>query len=164
MEEGEPIEHGFVTRAIENAQKKVEEHNFDIRKHLLEYDDVMNKQREVIYNQRREVLKAESLKEQVLEMAEGLTEEVVARYANKDDMGSGWDLAGLREGINHQFNLRLDFKPEDEETLTFDGIFDLVQQRLATYDDKEQRFTAPMLRQLEKIIMRKPSTPCGKIC
>jgi preprotein translocase SecA subunit len=154
MEEGEPIEHGLVTRAIENAQKKVEGHNFDIRKHLLEYDDVMNKQREVIYNQRREVLKAESLKEQVLEMAEGLTEEVVGRYANKDDMGSGWDLSGLREGINHQFNLRLDFRPEDEETLTFDGILDLVQQRLAqTYDDKEQRFTAPMLRQLEKIIM-----------
>jgi hypothetical protein len=79
MEEGEPIEHGLVTRAIENAQKKVEGHNFDIRKHLLEYDDVMNKQREVIYNQRREVLKAESLKEQVLEMAEGLTEEVAGR-------------------------------------------------------------------------------------
>ena len=71
MEEGVPIEHGLVTRAIENAQKKVEAHNFDIRKHLLEYDDVLNKQREVVYNQRREVLKGEALKEQVVEMAEG---------------------------------------------------------------------------------------------
>ena len=71
MEEGVPIEHGLVTRAIENAQKKVEGHNFDIRKHLFEYDDVMNKQREVIYNQRREVLKGETLKEEVLDMAAG---------------------------------------------------------------------------------------------
>ena len=71
MEEGEPIEHGLVTRAIENAQKKVEAHNFDIRKHLLEYDDVLNKQREVIYSQRREVLKGETMKEQVLELADG---------------------------------------------------------------------------------------------
>ena len=79
MEEGVPIEHGLVTQAIENAQKKVEAHNFDIRKHLLEYDDVLNKQREVIYNQRREVLKGEVLKEEVLEMAEGLTDEIVIR-------------------------------------------------------------------------------------
>src|SRR2546423_1829 len=77
MEEGVPIEHGLVTRAIENAQKKVEGHNFDIRKHLLEYDDVLNKQREVVYNQRREVLKGEALKEQVLEMAEDLVEDIV---------------------------------------------------------------------------------------
>ncbi len=84
MEDGEPIEHGLVTRAIENAQKKVEAHNFDIRKHLLEYDDVLNKQREVIYSQRREVLKGETLKEDVLEMAHGIAEETVARYTDKD--------------------------------------------------------------------------------
>ena len=97
MEEGEPIEHGLVTRAIENAQKKVEAHNFDIRKHLLEYDDVLNKQREVIYNQRREVLKGETLKEEVLDMAEGLASEVVSRYAESDNHASDWDWNGLRE-------------------------------------------------------------------
>jgi preprotein translocase SecA subunit len=154
MEEGVPIEHGLVTRAIENAQKKVEGHNFDIRKHLLEYDDVMNKQREVIYNQRREVLKGEALKEDVLEMVRELTAEVVSRYADKDVHPSEWDLAGLREGFNHQFNLRIDLKPEEEDNLTPEGLIELAEKRVMdAYEDKEKRFGAPMLRQLEKIIM-----------
>jgi preprotein translocase subunit SecA len=154
MEEGVPIEHGLVTRAIENAQKKVEAHNFDIRKHLLEYDDVLNKQREVIYNQRREALKGEALKEDVLEMAQGLAEEVVTRYVDKEIDSEQWDLTGLREGIHHQFNLRLDLKPEEVENLTVEGLIETVVQKISrAYEDKEQRFGAPMLRQLEKIIM-----------
>jgi len=154
MEEGVPIEHGLVTRAIENAQKKVEAHNFDIRKHLLEYDDVMNKQREVIYSQRREVLKGESLKDEVLEMARGLTDEIIARYADKDLHPSDWDLTGLREGIHHQFNQRFDLKAEEVDTLTAEGLADLAAERVAAaYEEKEKRFGAPMLRQLEKIIM-----------
>ncbi|HEY7554492.1 MAG TPA: preprotein translocase subunit SecA [Candidatus Binatia bacterium] len=154
MEEGEPIEHGLVTRAIENAQKKVEAHNFDIRKHLLEYDDVLNKQREVIYNQRREVLKAESLKEEVLDMAAGLAAEVVSRYAEADDQASDWDWTGLREGLLHQFNLRFDLSPEMTEGLKLEAVTELVMERInQVYEDKEKRFTAPMLRQLEKIIM-----------
>jgi len=153
MEEGVPIEHGLVTRAIENAQKKVEAHNFDIRKHLLEYDDVMNKQREVIYSQRREVLKGETLKEEVFEMARGLAEEVLSSYADKELHPSEWDLIGLREGFFHRFNLRLDLEPE-KDSLTADGIADLLAERaVQAYEDKEKRFGAPMLRQLEKIIM-----------
>jgi preprotein translocase SecA subunit len=151
MEEGVPIEHGLVTRAIENAQKKVEAHNFDIRKHLLEYDDVMNKQREVIYNQRREVLKGEELKEDVLEMAHGLADEVVARYGDKELDPADWELRGLREGLNHQFNLKIDFNPQE---LTVNGMTEMVNQKVAeAYEDKEKRFGEPMLRQLEKIIM-----------
>ncbi|MBM4262083.1 MAG: preprotein translocase subunit SecA [Deltaproteobacteria bacterium] len=154
MEEGVPIEHGLVTRAIENAQKKVEAHNFDIRKHLLEYDDVMNKQREVIYSQRREVLKAESLKEQVLEMAVGLNEDVVARYCNKEDNPRDWDWPGLREGMHHQFNLRLDLKPEEQDSLNYDDLCELAEKKFTeVYEDKERRFSPPMLRQLEKIFM-----------
>jgi preprotein translocase SecA subunit len=154
MEEGVPIEHGLVTRAIENAQKKVEAHNFDIRKHLLEYDDVMNKQREVIYNQRREVLKGEDLKEDVVEMAQGLADEIVARYGDKELHPSDWDLPGLREGLNHQFNLRIDFKAEELENTTVDGLTEVaVQKIIGAYEEKEKRFGAPMLRQLEKIIM-----------
>jgi preprotein translocase SecA subunit len=154
MEEGVPIEHGLVTRAIENAQKKVEAHNFDIRKHLLEYDDVMNKQREVIYNQRREVLKGEDLKEDVVEMAQGLADEIVARYGDKELHPSDWDLPGLREGLNHQFNLRIDFKAEELENTTVDGLTEVaVQKIIGAYEEKENRFGAPMLRQLEKIIM-----------
>jgi preprotein translocase SecA subunit len=154
MEEGVPIEHGLVTRAIENAQKKVEAHNFDIRKHLLEYDDVMNKQREVIYNQRREVLKGEDLKQDVLEMAHGLADEILARYCDKELHPSDWDLPGLREGLHHQFNLRIDFKAEELDNSTVDGLTELAIQKIAeAYEDKEKRFGAPMLRQLEKIIM-----------
>ncbi|MGE5819520.1 MAG: preprotein translocase subunit SecA, partial [Deltaproteobacteria bacterium] len=154
MEEGVPIEHGLVTRAIENAQKKVEGHNFDIRKHLLEYDDVMNKQREVIYNQRREVLKGETLKEEVLDMVRDLIGDMISRYAEKDVHPSDWDLAGLREAFNHQFNLRIDLKPEEEDNLTPEGLVESMEKRvLEAYEDKEKRFGAPMLRQLEKIIM-----------
>jgi len=154
MEEGEPIEHGLVTRAIENAQKKVEAHNFDIRKHLLEYDDVLNRQREVIYNQRREVLKGETLKAEVLDMAAGLATEVVSRYAEPDVHASDWDWNGLREGLLHQFNLRFDPLPEAAEGLKLDALTDLAMERInQAYEDKEKRFTAPMLRQLEKIIM-----------
>jgi preprotein translocase subunit SecA len=154
MEEGVPIEHGLVTRAIENAQKKVEAHNFDIRKHLLEYDDVMNRQREVIYNQRREVLKGEDLKEDVLEMAQGLTDEILARYGDKELHPSDWDLSGLRDGLHHQFNLRIDFKAEELDNSTVDGLAEMTTEKITeAYKEKEDRFGAPMLRQLEKIIM-----------
>lgn len=154
MEEGVPIEHGLVTRAIENAQKKVEAHNFDIRKHLLEYDDVLNKQREVVYNERREVLKGQTLKEQIIELAENLAEDIVVRYTDKEVHPSDWDLNGLREALYHQFNLRLDFKAEDEDRLSADSVDEMARKRiLDAYEDKEKRFGEPMLRQLEKIIM-----------
>ena len=154
MEEGVPIEHGLVTRAIENAQKKVEAHNFDIRKHLLEYDDVLNKQREVVYNERREVLKGQTLKEQVVELAENLAEDIVARYSDKEVHASDWDLNGLREALYHQFNLRLEFKPEDDDGLSAEHVEEMARTRiLEAYQDKERRFGEPMLRQLEKIIM-----------
>ena len=154
MEEGVPIEHGLVTRAIENAQKKVEAHNFDIRKHLLEYDDVMNKQREVIYHQRREVLKGENLKEEVLEMARGLAEETVGRVADKETDPEEWDLTGLREALYHQFNFRLDLAPGEREKLTAERMQEIALERVTgNYEKKEERFTPAMLRQLEKIIM-----------
>jgi preprotein translocase SecA subunit len=154
MEEGEPIEHGLVTRAIENAQKKVEAHNFDIRKHLLEYDDVLNKQREVIYSQRREVLNGDSLREEILDMGRGLVAGIVARYAVEDEPAAEWDWNGLREGLFHQFNLRFEPPPENRDELTLPGLTELVEERINhTYEEKERRFTPPMLRQLEKIIM-----------
>ena len=116
MEEGVPIEHGMVSRAIENAQKKVEAHNFDIRKHLLEYDDVMNKQREVVYGQRRDALGGEKLKSDVLEMATQLAEDTVDRFVDKQAMASEWDIPGLVENLRGRLNLRLEFTPEELET------------------------------------------------
>ena len=154
MEEGVPIEHRLVTRAIENAQKKVEAHNFDIRKHLLEYDDVMNKQREVIYNQRREVLKGDNLKDDVLEMARDLAEETVSRYAEKDVHSSDWEWRGLREGLHHQFNLPNAVQPEAADGMRLEQFTETVCEKVAhTYEEKEKRITPPILRQLEKIIM-----------
>jgi preprotein translocase SecA subunit len=153
MEEGVPIEHGLVTRAIENAQKKVEAHNFDIRKHLLEYDDVLNKQREVVYNERREILKGQNLKDQVAELAESLAADIVTRYTDKETHPSDWDLNGLREALYRQFNLRIDLKINDDG-LSPEKVEDLVRARIfEAYEDKEKRFSEAILRQLEKIIM-----------
>jgi preprotein translocase subunit SecA len=132
----------------------VEAHNFDIRKHLLEYDDVLNKQREVIYNQRKEVLSGESLKEEVLEMAAGLAEETAARYAEKDEDPSDWDFKGLGEAFFRQFAFRLEFSEKEQEELTSEQIQELVVQKVTeAYERKEAQFSAPMLRQLEKVIM-----------
>jgi preprotein translocase SecA subunit len=154
MEEGVPIEHGLVTRAIENAQKKVEAHNFDIRKHLLEHDDVLNKQREVVYSERREILKGQALKEQVMELAETLADDIVDRYAVKDIETNDWDMNGLREAFYRQFNLRLDFPTDGEDGLSAERLAETARAKIAeVYEDKERRFGAPMLRQLEKIIM-----------
>ncbi len=154
MEEGVPIEHGLVTRAIENAQKKVEGHNFDIRKHLLEYDDVMNKQREVIYQQRREVLQGENLKEDVLAMGEAVGEEVVQRCVDENLSPSEWDINGLSESLFHQFNFRLQLRPEQLDGLTPESLQELILDEIGkAYEAKDERIGAPLLRQLEKFIM-----------
>lgn len=153
MEEGMPIEHRLVTRAIENAQKKVEAHNFDIRKHLLEYDDVMNKQREVIYHRRREILKGENLKEEVLDMAGRLAEGIVERFVDGDLHPSEWDLKGLGEALLHRYNFRMDLKTDNGDLAPEKLREIVVESVVQTYERKEQQFGPPMLRQLEKIIM-----------
>ena len=154
MEEGVPIEHGLVSRAIENAQKKVEAHNFDIRKHLLEYDDVMNKQRELVYGQRRDALAGDKLKSDVLEMATQLAEDTVDRFVDKQAMASEWDLAGLAESLRGRFNLRLEFTPEEMQTLNAEDIEEKVLNLVKdSYESKEERLGEELQRQLEKIIM-----------
>jgi len=154
MEEGEPIEAGLVTRAIENAQGRVEGHNFDIRKHLLEYDDVINKQREVIYEQRRGFLSGENLKGQVLEIVEEMAEESVLNYADKGIDPTEWDWKGLDDTVFRQFNMRLGLSEEQQEELITEDLQDLVRDRaLQHYEEREQAFTPPVMRYLEKVIM-----------
>ncbi|MBI4666914.1 MAG: preprotein translocase subunit SecA [Nitrospinae bacterium] len=116
MEEGEPIEHGLVTKSIENAQRKVEAHNFDIRKHLLEYDDVMNKQREVIYEQRRSLLAGESLGEMVEDMALQVLDDDMARYTPEAQNPEEWDYKGLKDALLRHFGL--DIKVDDDSNMT----------------------------------------------
>lgn len=153
MEEGVPIEHRLISRAIENAQKKVEAHNFEIRKHLLEYDDVMNKQREVIYTLRRNALAGEDLKENILEITEGLADDIASGYTDKDHPPEEWDYRGLSDALFQQFNLRFQPTPDEIESLTPEDLKDLVRKKvLEAYGEKETRFTPPVLRYLEKVI------------
>jgi preprotein translocase subunit SecA len=153
MEEGQPIEHRLISRAIENAQKRVEGQNFDIRKHLLEYDDVMNRQRQVIYEQRKKVLKGEALWDDVEEMIEEMVEGIVPEYADEKSHPEDWDLKGLDERLFGHFTLRLnlaeregDFTPKAiEETIIAD-----VRAHLR---NKEKEFGAPLMDYLMKVIM-----------
>ncbi len=112
MEEGQPIEHRLISKAIENAQKRVEGQNFDIRKHLLEYDDVMNRQRQVIYEQRKKVLKGEELWEDMEEMVEEMVEGIVPEYVDEKSHPEEWDLKGLDERIFRHFTLKLNLAEE----------------------------------------------------
>lgn len=154
MEEGEPIEHRLVTRAIENAQKRVEAHNFDIRKHLLEYDDVMNKQREVIYQQRRGFLAGDNLKTDVLDMVEDLVDRIVGSYANSELPTDEWDWKGLDDALFRQFNSRLTLTPAEQEQQTPASLVAFVQDRVAqAYEAKERTFTPEVMRYLEKMIL-----------
>jgi preprotein translocase subunit SecA len=154
MEEGEPIEHRLITRAIANAQSKVEAHNFDIRKHLLEYDDVMNKQREVIYGLRREVLSGDTLREQVLEMVDGVVEGVVEQYAPGETPSAEWDWAALDDATFKQFNLRLQLAEEVRNDLNAQGLTEQLREGVhEMYAQREQGFTPPVMRQLEKFVM-----------
>jgi preprotein translocase subunit SecA len=154
MEEDQPIEHGLVTKAIENAQRRVEAHNFEIRKHLLEYDNVMNQQREVIYSQRREVLTGEDLKESVMEIVEEQAEGMVDLYADEKEHPEDWDLKGLQDSVFQQFSFRWSAPPGEENGLNRNQLKELLVQRAKEiYLKKEEQLGAPMLRYLEKVIM-----------
>jgi preprotein translocase subunit SecA len=148
MEEGMPIEHRLITRAIRNAQEKVEAHNFDIRKHLLEYDDVLNKQREVIYARRRD------LQDEALEMAESFAEEVVALHCESDVASEEWDWKALDDAVFSQFNFRLHMPEGERAGLRVEALQDILVERVReSYERREQQFSPPIMRHLEKLIM-----------
>jgi len=154
MEEDQPIEHNLVTKAIENAQRKVEAHNFEIRKHLLEYDNVMNQQREVIYSQRRDVLAGGDLKESVLEMMEEQAEGIVDLHADEKDHPEDWDLKGIEDAIYQQFSFRWKTPSVEEDGLNRNRLKELVLQGAKDiYQKKEEEFGEATLRYLEKVIM-----------
>ncbi|MFZ2059747.1 MAG: preprotein translocase subunit SecA [Candidatus Binatus sp.] len=158
MEDNEPIEHRWISRAIENAQKKVESHNFDIRKHLLEYDDVMNKQREVVYHRRRELLSGASLKDDVLDMCDALIEEIAGAHGNNEIDPAEWDWKAIDDAFFKQFKFRPGFNAQTEiEGKPIHGSDDLIEIAEARvrqlYDQREAEFTEPVMRQIEKIVM-----------
>src|SRR5262249_7673916 len=128
MEEGEPIEHKLVTRAITTAQKRVETRNFEIRKHLLEYDDVMNKQREIVYGLRRQGLEGESPEETILEWVDELAESTVEQYAPAEAHPDDWDLKALNEGLARQFDFRLPAERLDSDITSREALLEEVRE------------------------------------
>jgi len=155
MEEGEPIENRLISRAIENAQAKVEGHNFDIRKQLLEYDDVMNQQREVIYRQRREALNGKSLKPVIEEMIGDMAEEIAYTYSDEKTLPEEWDWKGLNKAVFKQFNFRLNGVDADTlDGLTRDGLGQMIADAcFKEYEEREAAVGAEDFRHLERIIM-----------
>ncbi len=158
MEEGEAIEHSLVTRAIENAQRKVEGHNFDIRKHLLEYDDVANDQRKVIYEQRDDLIDADDVSENVTAMREDAVETLMNEYVPPGSMDEIWDLEGASTQIKSAFDLEIDLKAalDADDELDETGLQELVIEKMTEkYEQTEERAGTDTLRRFEKFVMLK---------
>ncbi|MGD9056670.1 MAG: preprotein translocase subunit SecA [Desulfobacterales bacterium] len=155
MPDGEPIEHNMISRAIENAQGRVEGHNFEIRKQLLEYDDVMNQQREVIYRQRREALDGKSLKPAIVEMIREKAEEIAADAIGENAVSEEWNLKGIRDAVFKQFNFHFNVDGEEAlEDLDQESLADLIFEAAQTlYDQRESTIGPEDFRQLERVVM-----------
>jgi preprotein translocase subunit SecA len=154
MAEGVPIEHRMVSKAIERAQRQVEGQNFTIRKHLLEYDDVMNKQRETIYKMRKEILEGKDMRDYVLELIETLVEWHLESYANKDKDPDEWDVEALKKALAPQFGLNIEELRIDWQTITYQELLDkLVGTLKYSYEEKERILSPPRMREFERIIM-----------
>jgi preprotein translocase subunit SecA len=155
MQEGEPIEHNLISRAIENAQGKVEAHNFEIRKTLLEYDDVMNQQREVIYRQRRDLLTGKDIRETLEDIIMEKAEEIADNFADEKALPEDWDMKGISDAVFQQFNFRL--KPMDKDTLdglTAEGLSQFIyDEALSIYGQKAAAVGEEEFRNLERIVM-----------
>ena len=148
MDDGEPIEHRLVSNAIEKAQRRVEGHNFEIRKHLLEYDNVMNKQREVIYAQRRQILAGEDLQEDILEMAEELVEDLVQEYTG-NKVPEEWDLPGLTDACFRQFGFRVKLDQDLDGDLQ-EFLFDQVKAR---FEARAEEIGPEFFAHLQQMVM-----------
>jgi len=156
MGEDDPIEHKLVTRSIEQAQKKVEARNFDIRKHVLEYDDVMNQQREVIYGQRRTVLTSENLKDNVLQMIHEIIDDEMDLYANEKLYPEEWNIADLIEDAEKVYAVQGKLQQGGLESMSRDELKEMLYNMAdENYKAREQMFGEENMRELEKIIMLK---------
>jgi preprotein translocase subunit SecA len=156
MDEGEAIESKLVTRAIENAQRKVEAHNFDIRKHLLEFDDVANDQRKVIYEQRNDLLDGETVAEEIKEIRFDVIEGVIDTYIPRGSMDEMWDIDGLKDAFQHEFDLIVDINSwlEQDKSLSEETLREKLHAAMdKVVEDKEETITPELMRRIEKQIM-----------
>ncbi len=153
IDEGQPIEHKYISRAIENAQKRVEGQNFDIRKHLLDYDDVMNNQRKVIYEQRKKVLRGDNLWSDVEEMVEEITGDLLFEFTGDKSHPQDWNLKSLDDALFKQFNLRLDIS-NAKDMNSVDAIKNFILENVQKYlRDKEKEFGPELTTYLMKVVM-----------
>src|SRR5579883_284653 len=156
MEQGVALESRLLTSSIENAQRKVEAHNFDIRKQLLEYDDVANEQRKVIYSQRDELLAAEDIAEMINTIRHSVLEAMIDIYIPPHSLEEQWDVPGLEQQLANDFNLRLPIREwlDKDENLHEETLRERIHAKLKeSYQEKENKAGAPAVRQFEKAIM-----------
>jgi preprotein translocase subunit SecA len=156
LEEDQPIEHRMLSNAIESAQRRVEGKNFDIRKHVLQYDDVMNKQREVIYAQRKQVLDGENLRDSFVKMVEGVVDSIINVYCSESPHPDFWDWEGMTSYFEDVFLNRgiLDETRHNLEELTTEGLKEKVlSEVLKAYEGKEQEFGSELMRELERVVL-----------
>ncbi|MBI4654310.1 MAG: preprotein translocase subunit SecA [Nitrospirae bacterium] len=154
MDESQPIEHRLVTKAIENAQKRVEAHNFDIRKHLIEYDDVMNKQRTEIYSFRRDILSSKGLRDKILEMTDDVLEEILYAHCPEDKHPEEWDNKGLKNAVYNQFTIIPDVVDKAlQEAKSIEEIHGKLSQEIRQlYENKVKEIGEDVFSYLEKVI------------
>jgi len=156
MEKGEAIEHPWVSKAIENAQRKVEGHNFDIRKQLLEYDDVANDQRKVIYEQRRELMETEDVSDTVEGIRPDVLNGVIDNYIPPQSLEEQWDIQGLTEALEHEFGLKLDIQGwlDSDDSLHEETLRErILDEMIEAYKAKEEAAGPEVLRHFEKAVM-----------
>ncbi|HEY4715769.1 MAG TPA: preprotein translocase subunit SecA [bacterium] len=154
MEEGIPIEHRWITRAIENAQKKVEAHNFEIRKNLLEYDDVMNKQREIIYSQRKAMMKGEGIREEILTINSELVDGILFTYTNEKVAPEEWDWNGVNDAFYRFFNSRLNIDTQKQREIEREELSQLLlAESKRLIDAKEHELSEHIFLYFTRILL-----------
>ena len=152
--EGEPIEHKFITNSIENAQKKVEAHNFEIRKQLIDYDDVMNKQRETIYSLRKEILTEDNLKELMTEFIEEYFDGVFYKYIDEKTHPDDWDIDGLIKELESDLTIKFNIDSKDTEDIHIEEFKEkLLNIIFDEYKKREEMYGEELIRHLEKLIL-----------
>ncbi len=156
MEEGEAIEHPWVSKAIENAQRKVEQHNYNIRKTLLEYDDVANDQRTVVYEQRNELMETDDVSETVNAIREDVLNSLVSQFIPPGSMDEQWDIQGLEEALQQEFNLEIPVGKwlDEDDSLHEETLRERILQTMVdTYQEKEAQAGPAVVRHFEKAVM-----------
>jgi preprotein translocase subunit SecA len=156
MEKGAALESRMLSRSIENAQRKVEAYNFDVRKQLLEYDDVANDQRKVIYGQRDELLSTDSIADTINDISYRVMDQLISAFIPPHSMEEEWDVAGLEQRLEGDFALNLPLKQwlEEDTTIDEDRLREKIQAEFkAAYEQKEKEVTSPIMRQFETAVM-----------